>query len=1283
MPESMMNLLWDYYKKAAEVFGRVTKEDEDTGEVREKQANYSLLWFYMDEKERQGLNDLTRAFLGDGEARGRLCWNERLTGNVEEYFLEDEKNHPNESQIRAIKAALINPISFIQGPPGTGKTTTILNLVSCIAAMGKTVAIVSGNKNALKTIWKKTDEFADSGEKPNQRRVKRGLAKLGNKEIRSKFNKEHGLSGEHAFKSESVKYLPDSSFSREIHVEFQSFLRQYPIVTSTINSMKCCFKNEERLCYDYVIVDESSQVDTVKGILAMSCAHHLVLVGDEQQLPPVLNREQIERMEQEWTQDEHVLPLREIYGMQEERSFLEVCLDVFRLEKPWVKVFLEEHYRCHPGIIEFCNRKEIYNGALKVKTKNYDESVQVPIKILWFEGDYCENCYEREKEEDDRRAAGTEEGGSGIGTVEGGSSAEPSEKLSESTGRKTKRGKTEEEVEKSTKRNRKQADIFMTEELPELIRRMGNPEEEISNVCILSPFRGQLRELEKRVKEYNEENSGRIQVVMSDGEAGKKEKPAEWEEEDEENKTPMLTISPSTIHKSQGDEFDIVYLLPVEDGEWEWPWSQQKRLVNVAVSRAKKELRLIVSSVMMSHELQRELTGRPIEEETKPQEGSEDSDQGETAEIKETGGAGREGGKDPDSQMFIQKLADYVWERGTDSDHEKGFGFHQTKQKSIFDQGHWKKQEGTGLRKNQWGPERCVEDALKEMPFFAENHLEFYHNVRILDILDEHGQEPDFSELDEEMVQYLRHGAEFDFVVCREGRILLAIEVDGMYHRFNYNWQVLEQQKQSDERKNALVRDFFHGVCYLGNDRKQEMKEGSFAFLRLPSDGSTCLETRVLWETAERTEQDRVFPLEELLERQMGCGEEGSYRFEPMAFKDMIYRFKEMEAPWVERRLGRKNPYQKLRDFLLEGHYLMLDNNRSVPTKRGSVQGIVMGCRINMRGEIYITPFYLKRAVDFIQTRLEAEEEVWERETVEELAERLYHQFEQYVRESETGEEELLVPPDWSKTAAPDYSEIHVQELYLLRYLSAYACEYTRTYEELQQMLEAAVKDGEPLEVMAVGCGNMVDYWGISEAFTRAGKSSAIHYLGIDKTDWKEICRIGARMGDRVHFRQQDGAAYLREQDLLTAGLIVFPKSISEFPDEVFEDICESFRRKEFYRNRICLLTVFRSNGDGPNPWPEDEKRCDCLISALEENGFRKTRDELRVPGEDEKSRMIWEMDRKFAYMQDLYPAAKELFREYGRQMSADMAKVMTRSPMLHAYICYRVVILERGQDLS
>lgn len=773
MEEEILDLLWDYYKKAAEVFGRVIKEDKETGEPVETQANYSLLWYYLDREERQSLNDLTRAFLGDTDARSRLCWNESLPEDLENYFLEGEKNTPNESQTKAIRAALSNPISFIQGPPGTGKTTAILNLASCITAMGKNVAIVSGNKNALETIREKTDKFEDEPDKPNQSRVKNSLAKLGNQKCRKQFNRDHALSGEEAFESEPDRYLPHASVSREIHVEFTPFLQQYPVITSTINSMKCCFKNEERLCYDYVIIDESSQVDTVKGILAMSCAKHLVLVGDEQQLPPILNQEHIDRMEQEWLEEngtERVLPqpFRDIYKMQEERSFLEVCLDVFRAELLQVKVFLEEHYRCHPGIIQFCNREEIYNGALKIMTKKYDKSVKIPIRVLWFEGDYCESCWQMGST--GRRAGGENGGGQ------------------------------EERAQRSSKRNRKQADIFIAEELPELIRRMTS--EEIADVCILSPFRGQLKELETRIQEYNEKNSTGIQVFITgektaDKKAANRNETEEGEEEEQEDKIPRLIIPSSTIHRSQGNEYDIVYLLPVEDGEWEWPWSQQKRLVNVAVSRAVKELRLIVSSVMMSPQLQEELTGHSFTESIQEERDAAQEEEQVPVEMC---------AEEEESQMFIRKLADYVWENGTYADHSRGFGFHPSKQTSIFDLGYWKRRQTGESKSKEWPTELCVEDALREMSFFTENRLEFYHNVRIQDIQDENGRALDFSSLSEELLEYVENEAEFDYIVCSRGRILLAIEVDGLYHRFNYNWENLEQQKEADRRKMSWWR---------------------------------------------------------------------------------------------------------------------------------------------------------------------------------------------------------------------------------------------------------------------------------------------------------------------------------------------------------------------------------------------------------------------------------------------------------------------------------------------
>lgn len=61
----------------------------------------------------------------------------------------------NNSQYKAVKRAMENQISVIQGPPGTGKTQTILNIIANILLQGKTVQIVSNNNAAIENVFEK------------------------------------------------------------------------------------------------------------------------------------------------------------------------------------------------------------------------------------------------------------------------------------------------------------------------------------------------------------------------------------------------------------------------------------------------------------------------------------------------------------------------------------------------------------------------------------------------------------------------------------------------------------------------------------------------------------------------------------------------------------------------------------------------------------------------------------------------------------------------------------------------------------------------------------------------------------------------------------------------------------------------------------------------------------------------------------------------------------------------------------------------------------------------
>ena len=113
-----------------------------------------------------------------------------------------------------------------------------------------------------------------------------------------------------------------------------------------------------------MIVDEASQVDLATGVLALSCARNIVIVGDLKQLPNVLTEDDIRTSDAIWQK----YSLDERYRFST-HSLLSSALKIWQ-DAP--ATLLREHYRCHPKIINFCNQK-FYHGQLIVMTKDHDE----------------------------------------------------------------------------------------------------------------------------------------------------------------------------------------------------------------------------------------------------------------------------------------------------------------------------------------------------------------------------------------------------------------------------------------------------------------------------------------------------------------------------------------------------------------------------------------------------------------------------------------------------------------------------------------------------------------------------------------------------------------------------------------------------------------------------------------------------------------------------------------------------------------------------------------------
>jgi len=139
----------------------------------------------------------------------------------------------------------------------------------------------------------------------------------------------------------------------DLQTKADDFIEDYPIILSTTYSLRNCLSTS--VMYDYVIVDEASQVDLCTGAIALSCAKKTVIVGDLKQLPNVVDSKNAKISDN----------IFKNYKLAEHYRYKNNCLlsSISKIFSQAPKTLLREHYRCHPMIIEFCNKK-FYNNEL-------------------------------------------------------------------------------------------------------------------------------------------------------------------------------------------------------------------------------------------------------------------------------------------------------------------------------------------------------------------------------------------------------------------------------------------------------------------------------------------------------------------------------------------------------------------------------------------------------------------------------------------------------------------------------------------------------------------------------------------------------------------------------------------------------------------------------------------------------------------------------------------------------------------------------------------------------
>lgn len=187
-----------------------------------------------------------------------------------------------------------------------------------------------------------------------------------------RLQKEHQNISEKIFKRRLYEkyHEKNNEFNLQSYKKnIDEFLQAFPIILSTTYSLRNCIPSN--FMFDYVIIDESSQVDLLAGSLALSCAKNAIIVGDEKQLPQIVDKtikEKINNKEVDICHDYF------------ENSILSAILRTYSKKLP--QETLKEHYRCHPQIIEFCN-KRYYNNELIAFSRKEHLKVKKPL-ILYY-----------------------------------------------------------------------------------------------------------------------------------------------------------------------------------------------------------------------------------------------------------------------------------------------------------------------------------------------------------------------------------------------------------------------------------------------------------------------------------------------------------------------------------------------------------------------------------------------------------------------------------------------------------------------------------------------------------------------------------------------------------------------------------------------------------------------------------------------------------------------------------------------------------------------------------
>lgn len=295
--------------------------------------------------------------------------------DINNFFNENLDDNQKEAVKKALNLQKDAEILLIQGPPGTGKTTVITEIVKqYLKKDSKAKILVASQSNqAVDNVLEKVcDEHKVLRIGKDTKKMSATAKKYSEEEVLNTIIQKNmktldGCKPLNKYQESYYTILSNINNTGKVDKNLRSnnvvnyFIAPIQVIFATLIGISS-WRNFRGIVFDMVIIDEAGRALLSELSVPIRKAKHIILVGDQKQLAPVMDDEVIEDVDKNADKENYKKDLLNY-------SFFGDFYD--RLENNTnAHHFLEYNYRAHSVICRLYS-DAFYGGALK-SNKEYD-----------------------------------------------------------------------------------------------------------------------------------------------------------------------------------------------------------------------------------------------------------------------------------------------------------------------------------------------------------------------------------------------------------------------------------------------------------------------------------------------------------------------------------------------------------------------------------------------------------------------------------------------------------------------------------------------------------------------------------------------------------------------------------------------------------------------------------------------------------------------------------------------------------------------------------------------